>query len=161
MAPSIAPPSRAAVGSGATNNLSISERCVNRFTHPRDLHCGGVGRDRRSPESDRRHCRIRLHRSRTLVISVPFRLRRPASTSGTRSSNPLSSSGESRANLISSIRAPKSAKRDDATRLHASGTLSHCVSDIVCSPECASCAFEPHCGSDPCETASNRDPARF
>jgi hypothetical protein len=46
-------------------------------------------------ESDRRHSRIRLHRSRTLVISVPFRLKRPASTSGTRSSNPLSSSGES------------------------------------------------------------------
>jgi hypothetical protein len=33
-------------------------------------------------ESDRRHCRIRLHRSRTLVISVPFRPRRPASQVG-------------------------------------------------------------------------------
>jgi hypothetical protein len=30
-------------------------------------------------ESDRRHCRIRLHRTRTLVISVPFRPKRPAS----------------------------------------------------------------------------------
>jgi hypothetical protein len=46
-------------------------------------------------ESDRRHCRIRLHRSRTVVISFPFRPKRPASTSGTRSSNPLSSSSES------------------------------------------------------------------
>jgi hypothetical protein len=34
MAPSIAPPSRAAVGSGAINNLQISERCVSRFTRP-------------------------------------------------------------------------------------------------------------------------------
>jgi hypothetical protein len=46
-------------------------------------------------ESDRRHCRIRLHRSRTLVISFPFCPKRPASTCRTRSSNPLSSSGES------------------------------------------------------------------
>jgi hypothetical protein len=50
---------------------------------------------------------------------------------GTGGSNPAPSSGESRANLIPSITAPKSAKRDDATRLHASGTLSHCVSDIA------------------------------
>jgi hypothetical protein len=50
---------------------------------------------------------------------------------GTKGSNPLSSSGESSANLTSSIRAPKIAKRDDATRLNASGTLSHCVSDIA------------------------------
>jgi hypothetical protein len=54
-------------------------------------------------ESDRRHCRIRLHRSRTLFISVPFRPKRLASTSGTRSSNPLSSTGESKANPISWI----------------------------------------------------------
>jgi hypothetical protein len=49
-------------------------------------------------ESDRRHCRIRLHRSRTLVISFPFRPKRPTSISGTRSSNPLSSSRESGTN---------------------------------------------------------------
>jgi hypothetical protein len=43
---------------------------------------------------------VRLHPSRTLVISVPFRPKRPASTSGTRSSNPLSSSKESAANSV-------------------------------------------------------------
>ena len=52
-------------------------------------------------ESDRRHCRIRLHQSRTLVISVPFRPKRPASTGGTRSSNPLCSSGQSVSRKIS------------------------------------------------------------
>jgi len=38
---------------------------------------------------------------------------------GTEGSNPVSSSGESRANLISSIRALKFAKRDGVTRRYA------------------------------------------
>jgi hypothetical protein len=59
------------------------------------LFSSGARRRLRALESDRRHRRIRLYRSRTLVISVPFRPKRPASTCGIRSSNPLSSTGES------------------------------------------------------------------
>jgi hypothetical protein len=59
-------------------------------------------------ESDRLIARIRLYRSRTLIISVPFRPKRPASTGGTRSSNPLSSSRQSvsRRNSLSFVEKP-------------------------------------------------------
>jgi hypothetical protein len=96
-------------------------------------------------ESDRRHCRIRLHRSRTLVISVPFRPKRPPSTSGTRSSNPLSSSRES-ANSRSLMKA------------HAEDV------DVLLCPPMPTVAF-PHDHSpqvarqlDVCESAWNKDP---
>jgi hypothetical protein len=102
-APSV-PPDRSSGGTYPANNRSDAPK----------LFSSGARRQLRALESNRRHCRIRLHRSRTLVISVPFRRKRPASTQvglgvrirfppagslRTHGSNPAPSSGESTAKL--------------------------------------------------------------